>query len=67
MSGLFETRVESLETPAHPPTVRSLTRKKKRKIPRNGKLSPFRIMTKIPKITRNPKQEEILSVSCALC
>ena len=28
-SGFFETRVENLETPAPPPAVRSLTRKKK--------------------------------------
>ena len=29
MSGFFETRVENLETPAPPPAVRSLSRKKK--------------------------------------
>ena len=29
MSGFFETRIENLETPAPPPAVRSLTRKKK--------------------------------------
>ena len=29
MSGFYETRVENLETPAPPPPVRSLTRKKK--------------------------------------
>ena len=31
MSGFFETRVENLETPLHPPAVRSLTRKQKKK------------------------------------
>ena len=30
MSGLFETRIENLETPATPPAVSSLTRKKKK-------------------------------------
>ena len=31
MSGLFETRVENLETPAPSPAVRSLSREKKKK------------------------------------
>ena len=53
MSGVFETKVENLETLAPPPTVRSLTRKNKKKIPRKGKLSPLRILTKIPQTIRN--------------
>ena len=52
ISGFFETRVENPERPAPPPAVRSLARKKK-KIPRNGKLSPSRILTKIPQTMRN--------------
>ena len=55
MSGFFETRIEILETPAPPPAAIGLTRKKKKKIPRNGKLSPLRILTKIPQTTRNPQ------------
>ena len=53
MTGFFETRVENLETPAPPPAVRSSTKKKKKKIPRNGKLSPLRILTKISQMTRS--------------
>ena len=48
-------RVENLETPAPPLAVRSLTRTKKKKIPRKGKLSPLRILTKIPQTMRNPQ------------
>ena len=54
----YETRVDNLETPAPPPAVRILTRKKKN--PRKGKLSPLRILTNLSQTMRTPKQEEIL-------
>ena len=55
MSGFFETRIENLETPAPKPAVRSLTRIDKKKIPRNEKLYPLRILTKISQTKKNPQ------------
>ena len=46
--------VENLESPAPLPAVRKLGKRKK-KISRNGKLSPLRILTKITQRTRNPQ------------
>ena len=41
ISGFFETRVENLKTPAPPPAVRSLTRKKKKNYSKKQKVVSF--------------------------
>ena len=41
MSSFFETRIESLKTPASPPAVRSLPRKKKKKSAKKQKAVSF--------------------------
>ena len=49
ISDFFKTRVENLETPAaapSPPAVRSISREKKKKVSKKGKLQFIRILTK---------------------
>ena len=41
ISGFFETRVDNLETPAHPPAMKSLTIKKKKKNSKKRKAVSF--------------------------
>ena len=63
ISGFFETRIDNLETPAPPPAIRSLTRKRKRKFQETESCLHWGFWQRFLRHWITPKPEESLSVS----